>query len=174
MQDNDATPRRKAKLRAWIDREFEGNVAMFVRHYKLKPSMASYISQLFSGLRGFGEKSARNVERAAGKPDGWLDAEGDKLDEPVLKVQHILNCDMDAVAKLPARYRETISDFIGYVLTRHSRENSVIESTSAVLSINRQTAPANPASSRKITTRKASKTLAIGSSSRESPKKAVR
>lgn len=39
----------------------------------------NYLSQLLKPDKSFGEKTARNIERKAGKPDKWLDS-GDELD----------------------------------------------------------------------------------------------
>lgn len=40
----------------------------------------SYISQLLTGKKNFGEKSARSIEERCGKPRYWLDAVHDELD----------------------------------------------------------------------------------------------
>lgn len=47
-----------------------GSQAQFARRYGLD---ASYISQILSGHRSFGEKSARNMEDKIGLPAGTLD-----------------------------------------------------------------------------------------------------
>ncbi len=47
-----------------------GTQAEFARKYGLD---ASYISQILSGHRGFGERSARNFEKKIGLPHGYLD-----------------------------------------------------------------------------------------------------
>jgi len=38
---------------------------------------ASQLGQYFCGYRNIGEKVARKIEKAAGKPQGWLDGEED-------------------------------------------------------------------------------------------------
>lgn len=108
--------RRVAKLRDWIAADFEGNVAAFVRYYKMQRSVASYISQLFSGHRAFGEKSARKIEVDTGKPVGWLDWIEDTRTAYAETVEPaVINYDRDRVSKLPMRERQKIEEFIEFV-----------------------------------------------------------
>jgi SOS-response transcriptional repressor LexA len=60
---------RKDRLKTLVD--VEGSTASFARKYGLDPT---YISQMLNGHRNIGEKTARKIEVATGKPTGWLDA----------------------------------------------------------------------------------------------------
>ncbi|MFT0140748.1 hypothetical protein ACEK07_45985 [Alcanivoracaceae bacterium MT1] len=70
MKDSDIQKRRVAALKALVDKY--DSKAEFARRYGLEPS---YISQLLGGHRGFGEKSARNIESKVGLPEGFFDRE---------------------------------------------------------------------------------------------------
>ena len=115
---------RKERLRQWIGDEFGGNVARFVRYYNLGRSMASYISQLFAGLRGFGEKAARNIEEAAGRPTGWLDMteENARQIETMIELPIFRYNKADA-ARLPEKYKNSVSDYIAYIISKHQAES---------------------------------------------------
>lgn len=67
---------RVAKLRKLVDDA--GGPAAFSRAYSQKnadkPIDETYVSQILNGHRAFGEKSARNMERRAGLPDGYFEA----------------------------------------------------------------------------------------------------
>lgn len=117
---------RKKRLRRWIDDDFEGRVVAFVRYFELSPSMASYISQLFSGIRQFGEKAARQLEAKTRKPSGWLDwPEGEVRKYEAATDPQLLKYDRAAVAKLPEEERAKISAFIAFtVKTWESREGA--------------------------------------------------
>lgn len=111
---------RLARLMAWIDEQFSGNVAGFCRYYNLKPATASFIYQLMGGGRQFGERAARTLEEACGRPAGWLDTPFE------ITTNDPINYDRALCAKLPARDRQLIEDFIKLVLTRNeSRVKSV-------------------------------------------------
>lgn len=67
----DTTYAQKARVEALrILVQEHGTQAQFARRYGLD---ASYISQILSGHRSFGEKSARNMETKIGLPPGTLD-----------------------------------------------------------------------------------------------------
>lgn len=51
---------------------------------------SSYLSQLFSGIRPFTEKMAREIEEKADLPSGWLDQVGTQIPRPNAKEQTIL------------------------------------------------------------------------------------
>ncbi|WP_296029532.1 LexA family transcriptional regulator [uncultured Alcanivorax sp.] len=68
---NDTTYAHKARVEALRTLVLEyGSQAKFARKFGLD---ASYISQILSGHRAFGEKSARNMEQKLGIPLGALD-----------------------------------------------------------------------------------------------------
>lgn len=67
-KNDDVQSRRVDALRYYVSK-FETK-AEFGRKYGLEPS---YISQLLGGHRGFGERSARNIEQKMGLPAGTLD-----------------------------------------------------------------------------------------------------
>jgi len=70
---------RKDRLKQLI--EAEKTTAAFSRKHGFDPN---YLSQMLTGARNIGEKTARKIEAATGKPAGWLDdaAEIGKLTEP--------------------------------------------------------------------------------------------
>jgi hypothetical protein len=117
---------RRARLRQWIDAQFDGKVANFVRHYSLAPSMASYLSQLLSGHRSFGERAARKIEGLCGRPSGWLDV----TDSSEPDTRNALRYDSARCKALANDERELIEDFIALVLKRsESRRNAVTNRT---------------------------------------------
>lgn len=61
---------RRARLRHWLDENYDGNVSAFVRTTGRSQSL---ISQVLKGGRGFGERLARQLEKEMMVPDGWLD-----------------------------------------------------------------------------------------------------
>ena len=78
--------RRRARLRTWIDRKFEGNATAFAASVGKKQS---YIADLLRGEKSFGEKAARAIEVAAKMPYGHLDAESDD-EEPRLMYHGVM------------------------------------------------------------------------------------
>jgi hypothetical protein len=110
---------RKKRLKEWIRNDFEGNVAAFVRNFGLPASTASYISQLFSGGRSFGEKAARQLEEQSGMPVGWFD-EGIVSAKATQRVDPpLFTFDRDRAAKLPLEQRELVSAFIEFLVNRN-------------------------------------------------------
>lgn len=109
-----ATPEtRLARLQEWIDDQFAGNVAGFCRYYNLGRSMASFIYQLTAGSRTFGERAARSLEEATGRPLGWLD-------QPLVQdTSDPIQYDRALCRQLPVPERKLIEDFIVLVLTRN-------------------------------------------------------
>lgn len=88
MPRMDIRETRRANLRAWIDEDpvSRGNVESWCKHYSqfaAEPFTPSYIRQLVpaSGkvARNIGEKTARKLEQAGGKPKGWLDRDSDSV-----------------------------------------------------------------------------------------------
>lgn len=83
--DMDIYEQRRARLRAWIDEDpiAQGNVEAWCDSVSKRtgtPVNPSYIRQLIptagrKANRNIGEKAARNLEKAAGMPDGYLDGE---------------------------------------------------------------------------------------------------
>lgn len=108
---------RLIRLNAWIDAQFAGNVAAFCRYYGLGRSMASFIYQLTSGNRVFGEKAARKLEQDCGRPSGWLDLPLEDTDSQPIKY------DAAMCARLPAADRRLIEDFINLILVRNESKN---------------------------------------------------
>lgn len=74
MEDVNATRRRRLELLRSQRNENWKELA------KALGTTASYISQIRSGTRELGEKTARKFERKLGLPNGWFDrSEGDDL-----------------------------------------------------------------------------------------------
>lgn len=118
--DKTIVDQRKARLKSWIEADFQGNVAAFCRYYNQNKSMASYISQLFSGGRNFGEKAARKLESDTGRPEGWLDwPDGEAKKVEVFLKTPSFRYDHDAVAALPQRALEEITRFIAFTVEQH-------------------------------------------------------
>lgn len=63
----------------------EESVAAFARKYQVD---ATYMRQLLSKHRPFGEKAAKKLEHAMGKPDGWLSAPEDA--EPTVEIAGLM------------------------------------------------------------------------------------
>lgn len=61
---------RRAALQRLVDSRCGGSKAEYGRRYGIDPT---YLSQLLTGHRSIGEKSARKLEAAAGVDDGYLD-----------------------------------------------------------------------------------------------------
>lgn len=66
----DANPRKSRLKQLVSDAE---SISAFARKYGFDPT---YISQMLHGHRNIGEKTARKIEQATGKPLGWLDDVG--------------------------------------------------------------------------------------------------
>lgn len=65
---------RRANLQMLIDREFGGNQAALATVLGLKPPQVNrWLSSTAKDTRKITEESARRIERACGKEDGWLD-----------------------------------------------------------------------------------------------------
>lgn len=111
----DATDIRRERLKQWIQEEFDGRVASLCRYYDLPGSMASYLSQLLSGHRVFGERAARNLEQKCRRPVGWLDT------SPKPEEVEVLRFDRQRCAKLKPEDRELIESFIVMILDRNDR-----------------------------------------------------
>lgn len=62
------THTRKDRLKLLIN-EY-GSISAFGKRYGFD---ATYLSQMLNGHRSVGEKTARKIESATGKPAGWLD-----------------------------------------------------------------------------------------------------
>lgn len=118
--DTQINEARIARLRAWINEDFGGKVAGFCRQFRLPPSTASYISQLFSGNRNFGEKAARQMEEQCGLPAGWFDQDVIR-ESPNRKETPLFLFDRDRVARLSERERELISTFVEFVVHRSEK-----------------------------------------------------
>lgn len=82
MANMDIAEVRRRNLRAWIDQDphSQGNVEAWCHHYSRfadKPISPTYIRQLVpargGAARNIGERAARKLEAAGGKPPGWLD-----------------------------------------------------------------------------------------------------
>lgn len=67
---------RRRRLDMLIDEDYAGKQALFAAAVGKTPSQ---ISQIMTGHRGLGEDLAREIERATGKPRGWLDGVDDPL-----------------------------------------------------------------------------------------------
>lgn len=61
---------RRANLKAWIEKNYEGNVSAFARAADLHQPR---IAEILGGTKSFGEKYARKVETNAKMPAGHLD-----------------------------------------------------------------------------------------------------
>lgn len=119
---------RKRRVRQWIDEHFEGNVAAFCRYYQMPKTTAAYLSQLFNGLRQFGEKAARKMEQQAGKPHGWLDWPDGVAVKAVAKSEPpLFRYDRERVAALPERERQKIEDFITFVCEQHDARTAPVK-----------------------------------------------
>lgn len=114
----EASKVRKQRLKQWIDEEFEGRVASFCRYYALPESNASYLSQLLSGHRSFGERAARKLEKACRRPAGWLDVSPVAAEEvpPIRFDKHM-------IAKLSVEERTLIEDFISLIVKRNEQSS---------------------------------------------------
>lgn len=110
----DASEIRRNRLQSWVDNQFGGKVIALVRNYELKESMASYLSQLLSGHRKFGERAARKLEEQCKRPPGWLDTE-----EQINEAAPAIRFDPELVAQLSTADRELIEDFIALVIQRN-------------------------------------------------------
>jgi hypothetical protein len=74
---------RRQKLKREIERE--ESVAAFARKYAVD---ATYMRQLLSKHRPFGEKTAKKLEEVMGKPAGWLSV--DDQDDQILEVAALM------------------------------------------------------------------------------------
>lgn len=110
---------RRNRLRMWVEKEFDGRVAALCKYYGLPDSSPSYLSQLLSGNRVFGERSARKLENQCGRPAGWLDVDPSKVEDV-----EVLKFDRQRCAKLRTDDRELIEAFINLVLDRSDRSSS--------------------------------------------------
>lgn len=115
----DAAEARKGKVRDWINQQFDGNVSAFVRYYGMKPSMASYLSQILSGHRKLGERAARKLEIRCEKPERWLDVPAN-VTSPEIPIFHF---DREACQRLPQHAKEQIEAYIAFTVARYRREN---------------------------------------------------
>lgn len=66
---------RRRNLRKIIEEQFDGSAAELTRQVDIDPS---YISRIFiikksQHRRNIGNKIARKIEKACGKPHGWMD-----------------------------------------------------------------------------------------------------
>lgn len=118
----DANDARRQRLRDWIDADFDGRVSALCKHYGLPDSMASYLSQLLSKHRNFGERAARALEQKCGKPEGWLEGNTVLVED----IPNPLDVDLSVVAKLPVAERRKIEDFIAYVIAGHQKRERLI------------------------------------------------
>lgn len=118
---------RLKRLQTWIDDQFAGNVAGFCRYYNLPKSMASFIYQLTGGNRQFGERAARKLEQATGRPEGWLDQ------VMVQDNSDPIQYDRALCRKLPVQERRLIEDFIGLVLTRNDLRERPVQANGVLL-----------------------------------------
>jgi hypothetical protein len=109
---------RRKRLREWIDQEFDGRVSAMCRYYQLPASAPSYISQLLSGHRVFGERAARKLETQCRRPAGWLDLNPDQTNDV-----DVIRFDRQRCAKLRVEDRELIEEFINLVLERNDRSS---------------------------------------------------
>lgn len=66
----------------------------------------NYISQLLTGKKAFGEKTARKIEKAAGKPEKWLDEAGEE--RPVAAAEWPFGFDRELWYRLSAVQRREI------------------------------------------------------------------
>ena len=70
----------------------------------------SYISQLITGHRNVGEKTARKIEKKTGKPSGWLDQAGDVRSEIVDIIQEISGRDETEQRRILGMLRAYMSE----------------------------------------------------------------
>ena len=75
---------------------------------------SSYLSQMLSGHRLIGEKTARKIEKAAGKPAMWLDQD-DEFTEKQLEV-------IQKIKDFPNEHLYALSAFVDS-LSRASKNN---------------------------------------------------
>lgn len=115
----DSNEVRRMRLKNWIDTEFDGRVAALCRYYGLPSASASYLSQLLSGYRSFGERAARKLEAQCRRPSGWLDISPSPAEEV-----EVLRFDRQRCAKLRIEDRELIEAFITLVLDRSDRASA--------------------------------------------------
>lgn len=113
----DASEIRRTRLKSWIDTEFDGRVAALCRYYDLPSASASFLSQLLSGHRVFGERAARKLESQCNRPAGWLDLD-ERTENP-----DVLRFDRKRCAKLRVEDRELIEEFIAMILERNDRRS---------------------------------------------------
>lgn len=72
-----ASPRhqiRRTNLGRLLDDERIGGPAQLARLMG-KPTLKAHLSNLKNGVRGIGDRLAASIERAAGVPPGWMDAQ---------------------------------------------------------------------------------------------------
>lgn len=65
---------RRANLGRLLEDERIGGPAQLARLMG-KPKLKAHLSNLRSGVRGIGDRLAASIERAAGVPPGWMDAQ---------------------------------------------------------------------------------------------------
>jgi hypothetical protein len=76
---------RRTNLRAVIDADFEGVPARLARAIGCQPTSISRLYSDAPSARNMGDKMARDIERVAGRPEGWMDNIHDTELEPMAK-----------------------------------------------------------------------------------------
>lgn len=74
---------RRQNLRAVIEAEFGGVPARLARALGCQPTSISRLTSSAASKRNMGDKMARDIERAAGRPDGWMDILHDAEMDPL-------------------------------------------------------------------------------------------
>ncbi len=83
----DIYQRRRQNLLRLIEAEFNGNQTAFAGKTGVKPPQVNrWVSETANDKRNITERSARKIEYACGKSDGWLDAAD--LVEPTPQLVH--------------------------------------------------------------------------------------
>lgn len=79
-KDTPLVAARRARLREWIDTQFDGSQTAFIARTKLNQGMLSAL--LKPDGKSFGEKAAANLESIAGMPAGYLVKSLDPVPDP--------------------------------------------------------------------------------------------
>lgn len=78
---------RRERLREWINDKYKGIQAGFVEDTGINQGELSGLLK----AKSFGERKARNIEKMAGMPDGWLDGPPTVVDYNVTPGPHVYN-----------------------------------------------------------------------------------
>ena len=117
IEPMEVSERRVARLRLLLS-EHDGNRAKLARHLGKAPAQ---VNQWFNGVRTITERSAREIESKAGRPEGWLDASEGEVEDyrQTLVVTEALN-------SLGRAKRREVLSYIAFV-TQQAGQTGVAE-----------------------------------------------